>query len=103
MTLAPSYIRKKATLAAVRIIGKCPELIENYIDKLDTLLSNEQQQRNHAVLITSLTLITEIVRIKTDDLPNAPAISTTNEFTDEQDKRNYVTKRYVTLLYTNMK
>jgi AP-1 complex subunit gamma-1 len=61
---------------------------------MDSLLSNEQQQRNHAVLITSLTLITEIVRIKTDELPNAPTIDLNNDYMDEQDKKSYITKRY---------
>jgi AP-1 complex subunit gamma-1 len=52
------YIRKKAALCAVRIIKKCPDLIENYVDKLDQLLN----EKNHGVLLTTTTLITEIVK-----------------------------------------
>ncbi|KAL9644552.1 hypothetical protein ABK040_009416 [Willaertia magna] len=58
---SPSYIRKKASLCAVRIVSKCPELIENYIEKIDTILENEQHQRSHSAMLGVITLILTIV------------------------------------------
>eukprot|EP01027_Heterolobosea_sp_BB2_P016132 GEZU01023001.1.p1 GENE.GEZU01023001.1~~GEZU01023001.1.p1 ORF type:complete len:814 (-),score=236.92 GEZU01023001.1:145-2586(-) len=51
------YIRKKAALCAVRIFRKVPELIENYVEKLNQLIN----ERNHGCLITVVTLITEAI------------------------------------------
>ncbi|KAK5584544.1 hypothetical protein RB653_006157 [Dictyostelium firmibasis] len=50
------YIRKKAALCAIRVLRKVPDLTENYIPKIKALLS----ERNHAVILTALTLIVEI-------------------------------------------
>ncbi|KAN0009607.1 hypothetical protein ACTFIU_006904 [Dictyostelium citrinum] len=50
------YIRKKAALCAIRVLRKVPDLTENYIPKIKALLS----ERNHAVILTALTLIIEI-------------------------------------------
>lgn len=52
------YVRKKAALCGVRVIKKCPDLIDNYVDKLDQLLN----EKNHGVLLTTVTLVTEIVK-----------------------------------------
>lgn len=51
-----TYIRKKAALCAVRVIRKIPEIQENFIPKAKALLSD----RNHGVLLTGVTLITEL-------------------------------------------
>eukprot|EP01097_Dermamoeba_algensis_P002935 TRINITY_DN2169_c0_g1_i1.p1 TRINITY_DN2169_c0_g1~~TRINITY_DN2169_c0_g1_i1.p1 ORF type:complete len:918 (-),score=256.83 TRINITY_DN2169_c0_g1_i1:213-2966(-) len=51
-----SYLKKKATICAVRIIRKVPELIENFVPKIKPLLG----ERNHGVLISTLSLMTEI-------------------------------------------
>jgi AP-1 complex subunit gamma-1 len=50
------YVRKKACLAAVRILRKVPHLVENFIDAMPPMLND----RNHAVLLTATTCITEI-------------------------------------------
>ena len=52
-----AYIKKKAALCACRIFMKAPELIENYIEKLEGLL---KEQKNHSVLITVVSMIIEI-------------------------------------------
>ena len=48
-----SYIRKKAALACVRILQKVPDLIEDCVDRIASLMSD----RNHAVLLTGATLL----------------------------------------------
>jgi AP-1 complex subunit gamma-1 len=47
------YLRKKAALAAVRIIRKVPEAVENFVPRVKSLLT----ERNHGVLLTAVTLI----------------------------------------------
>mmetsp|Transcript_26730 Transcript_26730/g.70238 ORF Transcript_26730/g.70238 Transcript_26730/m.70238 type:complete len:874 (+) Transcript_26730:75-2696(+) len=53
---ANSYIRKKAVLCAVRIIRKVPDLMDNFVPATRSLLG----EKNHGVLMTGVTLITEI-------------------------------------------
>jgi AP-1 complex subunit gamma-1 len=53
------YIRKKAASCAVRIVRKVPELVEDFVNPADSLL----QDKNHAVLLAGVTLITEMIRI----------------------------------------
>ncbi|CAG8553257.1 5789_t:CDS:10 [Funneliformis caledonium] len=59
-----TYIRKKAALCAMRIIRKVPELQENFLSKAKALLSD----RNHGVLLTATTLITEMCYRNSDTL-----------------------------------
>ena len=54
-----AYIRKKAALCATRIIRKVPELREQF-EKSVLLLLND---KNHAVLLTAVTLIIEMCKI----------------------------------------
>ncbi|EDQ85473.1 uncharacterized protein MONBRDRAFT_34237 [Monosiga brevicollis MX1] len=51
-----AYIKKKATLCAVRFMRKDPMLVENFLSSTRTLLS----ERHHGVLITGITMIEEI-------------------------------------------
>jgi len=51
-----SYIRKKAALAALRIIRKVPEQAEHYLQKAKQLVS----EKNHAVIMTGITLLIEM-------------------------------------------
>ena len=54
-----AYIRKKAALCAVRIIRKVPELIEEFQTSVTALLND----KNHAVLLTAVTLLIEMVKL----------------------------------------
>ena len=50
------FVAKKAALCSIRILRKCPELCDTYVDRVGTLLGS----RNHAVLLTSLKLMREM-------------------------------------------
>eukprot|EP00127_Corallochytrium_limacisporum_P005421 Clim_evm33s204 gene=Clim_evmTU33s204 len=52
------YVRKKAALCAVRIIRRVPDMIDLYVEGAKELL----QERNHAVMLTGVTLVTEFLR-----------------------------------------
>ena len=58
------YLRKKASLAMARCLAKCPEMVEDFIDRVVQLLKD----RNHGVLITVIQLMTHCLMI---DLKNA--------------------------------
>jgi len=49
----------QAYLCAVRIIRKVPELYENFVGRA----KNVFQERNHATLLTGLTLIQELLHV----------------------------------------
>uniref|UniRef100_A0A671L2S6 AP-1 complex subunit gamma n=1 Tax=Sinocyclocheilus anshuiensis TaxID=1608454 RepID=A0A671L2S6_9TELE len=59
-----SYIKKKATLCAVHIIRKVPELAELFTPSARTLLS----EKNHGVLHGAVVLITELCKRNPDTL-----------------------------------
>jgi len=50
------FVAKKAALCSIRILRKCPELTDTYLERTGTLLGS----RNHAVLLTSLKLMREM-------------------------------------------
>ncbi|GAA5973047.1 hypothetical protein JCM11641_000382 [Rhodosporidiobolus odoratus] len=54
-----AYIRKKAGLAALRCLYKVPDLVDHFEGRATNLLSD----RNHGVLLTGVTLVTEMVRL----------------------------------------
>lgn len=54
------HLRKKATLCAIRIVRKVPDLIEDYIEPVLSLLAD----KNHAVLLGALSLILEITKLQ---------------------------------------
>ncbi|KDE04276.1 AP-1 complex subunit gamma-1 [Microbotryum lychnidis-dioicae p1A1 Lamole] len=54
-----AYIRKKAALAALRCIYKVPDLVDHFEGRSTSLLSD----RNHGVLLTGVTLVTEMCRL----------------------------------------
>ena len=50
---------RQAYLAAVRIVRKVPELYENFTGRAKAIF----QERNHATILTGLTLVAELARI----------------------------------------
>jgi len=54
-----AYIRKKAALCAIRCIRKVPELVEDFEKSVVALLND----KNHAVLITTISLLIEIMKV----------------------------------------
>lgn len=51
-----TYIRKKAALCALRVVRKVPELTDHFTTKAKNLLAD----RNHGVLLSSITLMIEM-------------------------------------------
>ncbi len=54
------YIKKKAALAATRIIKKCPELLETFADRLGSYL----EDKNHGVLICGISLAIQVFKME---------------------------------------
>ncbi|KAI6149348.1 adaptin N terminal region-domain-containing protein [Pisolithus tinctorius] len=54
-----TYIRKKAALCALRIIKKVPDLIDHFVSKGKSLLTD----RNHGVLLAAITLVSEMCQM----------------------------------------
>jgi AP-1 complex subunit gamma-1 len=57
-----SYLRKKAALAAIRLIRKEPDLIEHMSERFVALLKD----RAHGVLLTGMQLMLEVLEIQPD-------------------------------------
>lgn len=58
------YLRKKAALAMARCLTKCPDMVEDFVDRVVSLLKD----KNHGVLITVVQLMTQVLMI---DMKNA--------------------------------
>ncbi len=54
------YLRKKACLAMARCLTKCPEMVEDFVDRVVTLLKD----RSHGVLITVIQLMTQVLVVE---------------------------------------
>ena len=69
-----SYLRKKAALAAIRLLKKEPDLIEHMSERIIALLKD----RAHGVLLTGLQLMIEVLNlipeIKTEYLKLVPSL-----------------------------
>lgn len=50
---------KQAALCALRIIKKVPDLIDHFVSKAKSLLTD----RNHGVLLASITLVSEMCQL----------------------------------------
>lgn len=51
------YLRKKACLAMARCLTKCPDMVEDFVDRVVSLLND----RSHGVLITVVQLMTRVL------------------------------------------
>jgi AP-1 complex subunit gamma-1 len=56
---AKPYLRKKACLAMARCLTKCPDMVEDFVDRVVTLLND----KSHGVLITVVQLMTRVLVI----------------------------------------
>jgi AP-1 complex subunit gamma-1 len=54
-----SYLRKKACLAMARCLSKCPDMVEDFVERVLTLLKD----KSHGVLITVVQLMTQVLII----------------------------------------
>lgn len=61
MQSSSPYIRKKATLASLRVIRKCPDMCDIYIERVKKIFSTE---KNHGVLLAGTSLLAELVKQK---------------------------------------
>jgi len=52
-----AYLRKKACLAMARCLAKCPDMVEDFVERVVTLLKD----RNHGVLVTVVQLMTQVL------------------------------------------
>ncbi len=55
-----SYLRKKAALAAIRVLNKVPELAEDFVERATGLLKD----RSHGVLLAGVELMMEVLRLE---------------------------------------
>ena len=56
------YLRKKACLAMSRCLTKCPDMVEDFVDRVVTLLKD----RSHGVLITIIQLMTQVLLLENE-------------------------------------
>lgn len=54
-----------AGLCACRIFVKCPDMVENYLDKFEDLL---KEQKNHSVLLTVISMMIEVTKTNLNEL-----------------------------------
>lgn len=60
MRSTSSYIKKKAILAAIRIIRNIPDTIDDFMEVIDTLIN----EHSHSITLATMTLIEEIIKIE---------------------------------------
>jgi len=65
MKSGSSYIRQRAALAAIRTVKNIPDTIEDFLEIIETLISDKHQ----AVLMATVTLMCEICKIDEQHIP----------------------------------
>ena len=48
-----SYLRKKAGCTCIRIMHKCPDMIEDLVERVNHLLTD----KNHGVMLTAVSML----------------------------------------------
>lgn len=60
LSTSNSFNKKKAVMAAVRVLVKCPEFAEDYYEAIPALL----QDRSHGVVMSAVRLIRQIIEVE---------------------------------------
>lgn len=58
MTSGTSFVKKKAALAAIKIVKKLPDTAEDFVDKVEILM----EDRHHGVLLSTLSLVEVLIK-----------------------------------------
>jgi AP-1 complex subunit gamma-1 len=66
-----THIIRKAALCALRVVKKVPDISDHFTSKAKNLLTD----RNHGVLLTAITLVTEMCQIDTAILNEFRSVS----------------------------
>eukprot|EP01138_Halocafeteria_seosinensis_P008457 gb/GECG01008642.1/.p1 GENE.gb/GECG01008642.1/~~gb/GECG01008642.1/.p1 ORF type:complete len:540 (+),score=52.02 gb/GECG01008642.1/:1-1620(+) len=54
------YARKKAAICAIRLFQKCPDMMNDYVTRVISLMTD----RNHCVLLSGITLMGDMIKLK---------------------------------------
>ena len=76
-----SYLRKKAALTMIRVLKKVPDLLEEFIDRMITLLKD----RSHGVLITGLQLLIDVVNLDMIEQQKRLEEGSDDDYDDQDD------------------
>ena len=60
-----SYIKKKAIIAACRVVKNIPETIEDFMDPIDALM----HEHSHSIQLATLTLVYEVGKVDPSYIP----------------------------------
>ena len=58
MTSGTSFVKKKAALAAIKIVKKLPDTAEDFVEKVEILM----EDRHHGVLLSTLSLFEVLIK-----------------------------------------
>jgi AP-1 complex subunit gamma-1 len=100
------YLRKKACLAMSRCLTKCPDMVEDFVDRVPSLLKD----KSHGVMITVLQLMTRMLltattntSIPTTNTINAEDDANIDAYDDESSPRHLVVTKFRHLVPTLVK
>ena len=83
LTSGKPYLRKKACLAMARCLSKCNDMVEDFVDRVVSLLND----RSHGVLITVVQLMTRVL-VMDDEYNSENGLGYEND--DEDDSNDGV-------------
>lgn len=91
------YLRKKACLAMSRCLTKCPDMVEDFVDRVPSLLKD----KSHGVMITVMQLMTRM--LLTTDKQATRQEEEEEETTEEGSPRHLVLTKFRHLVPTLVK